>query len=178
MKCSNCGAEIGTNTQCAYCGTVQQQETPVSQQGVPVPPPYPTQQPYNGQPNVQQPPYTVPPQAAQQNPNGVPPYSVPPQAPQPPYPYGVPQQPPYPGQAPMVVNPSMQKSKIVAGLLGIFLGSFGIHNFYLGFTNKAVLQIILSVVTCGVAGIWGFIEGILILVGNINTDAQGIPLKD
>ena len=74
MKCSNCGAEIGTNTQCAYCGTVQQQETPVSQQGVPVPPPYPTQQPYNGQPNVQQPPYTVPPQAAQQNPNGVPPY--------------------------------------------------------------------------------------------------------
>ncbi len=25
-----------------------------------------------------------------------------------------------------------QKSKIIAGILGIFLGGFGIHNFYLG----------------------------------------------
>ena len=30
-------------------------------------------------------------------------------------------------------NPNA-KSKIAAGLLGIFLGSLGVHNFYLGFT--------------------------------------------
>lgn len=33
------------------------------------------------------------------------------------------------------------KSKIAAGLLGIFLGCFGVHNFYLGYTGKAVAQL-------------------------------------
>ena len=69
------------------------------------------------------------------------------------------------------------KSRLVAGLLGIFLGSFGVLNFYLGFTTKAVLQIVLSFVTLGIAGFWGFIEGILILVKYINTDANKMPLK-
>ena len=73
---------------------------------------------------------------------------------------------------------NQQKSKIAAGLLGIFLGAWGIHNFYLGFTKKGVIQIIVSVVTCGIGGIWGFIEGIMILVGSINTDANGNPLRD
>lgn len=70
-----------------------------------------------------------------------------------------------------------QKSKMTAGLLGIFLGGLGIHNFYLGYTGKAIAQIAL---TCcfGVGYIWGLIEGIMILTGSINTDANGIPLKD
>lgn len=34
------------------------------------------------------------------------------------------------------------KSKIAAGLLGIFLGSYGVHNFYLGYTKKAVVQLL------------------------------------
>ncbi len=71
-----------------------------------------------------------------------------------------------------------EKSKMAAGLLGIFLGAWGIHNFYLGNTNRGVIQLVLTLVTCGVAGIWGFIEGILILCGNINTDAKGNKLKD
>ena len=29
-----------------------------------------------------------------------------------------------------------------------------------------------------ISGIWGFIEGILILTGSINTDGRGIPLKE
>ncbi len=70
------------------------------------------------------------------------------------------------------------KSKLTAGLLGIFLGSIGVHNFYLGFTGKAIGQIAVSIFTCGIGSIWGFIEGILILCGNINKDAQGKPLKD
>ena len=36
-----------------------------------------------------------------------------------------------------------QKSILTAGLLGIFLGGLGIHNFYLGFTGKAIAQICL-----------------------------------
>ena len=70
------------------------------------------------------------------------------------------------------------KSKLAAGLLGIFLGGWGIHNFYLGFTGKGIAQIIVTIVTCGIGSLWGFVEGILILTGSINTDAQGIPLKD
>lgn len=74
-------------------------------------------------------------------------------------------------------NPAVQKSKLTAGLLGIFLGGLGIHNFYLGYTGKAIAQIFLSL-CFGVGAIWGFIEGILILCGNIDKDANGIPLKD
>lgn len=81
-------------------------------------------------------------------------------------------------QRPMVA----QKSKIAAGLFGIFLGSFGVHNFYLGYTTKAVIQLALTVATCGIgsfiSGIWGFIEGILILTGSISTDGKGVPLKE
>ncbi|MBO5164498.1 MAG: TM2 domain-containing protein [Ruminococcus sp.] len=69
------------------------------------------------------------------------------------------------------------KSKMAAGLLGIFLGAYGIHNFYLGYTKKAVIQLVLSLCTCGLAGIWGFVEGIMILCGSINTDANGNPLQ-
>ena len=69
------------------------------------------------------------------------------------------------------------KSKMCAGLLGIFLGAWGIHNFYLGYTSKAIIQIVVTIVTCGIGGIWGFIEGILILCGStITTDANGVPL--
>ena len=39
-----------------------------------------------------------------------------------------------------------QKSKLAAGLLGIFLGCFGVHNFYLGNTGKAVAQLLLTVI--------------------------------
>ena len=56
------------------------------------------------------------------------------------------------------------------------------HNFYLGNTGKAVAQLLITCLTCGVgatvSGIWGLIEGIMILTGSINTDGNGIPLKD
>lgn len=75
-----------------------------------------------------------------------------------------------------VPNPNA-KSKLAAGLLGIFLGSIGVHNFYLGFTGKAVAQLLITVLSCGalsvVSGIWGLIEGIMILAGNNNKDAKG-----
>ena len=74
------------------------------------------------------------------------------------------------------------KSKLAAGLLGIFLGAFGVHNFYLGNNGKAVAQLLITILSCGilsiVSGIWGLIEGILILTGSITTDAQGNPLGE
>ena len=75
-------------------------------------------------------------------------------------------------QAPQQTYPGAveAKSKMAAGLLGIFLGSLGVHNFYLGYTSKAVTQLLLTLVgwiLCGLgpiaAWIWGLIEGIMIL---------------
>ncbi len=86
--------------------------------------------------------------------------------------------------------PANAKSKLAAGLLAIFLGSYGIHNFYLGYTNKAVTQLVLTIVgivlSCVIIGvfivigvsIWAFVEGIMILTGSINTDGNGNPLTD
>lgn len=81
------------------------------------------------------------------------------------------------------------REKIVAGLLGIFLGSLGVHNFYLGNTTKAVWQLVLTCVGWIVFGlgpvvatVWGLIEGVLILSSNYGSawhkDARGIELKD
>lgn len=77
-------------------------------------------------------------------------------------------------------NGQPPKSKMVAGLLGIFLGSLGIHRFYLGYTGIGIVQIVVTIVTCGIGSLWGFIEGILILcgAGSYTTDADGNPLID
>jgi len=85
--------------------------------------------------------------------------------------------------APVTAGP---KSKLVAGILGILLGCFGVHRFYLGYVGIGIAQVLVTVIggiiTCGLgwaAGwVWGFIEGILILVGSFNKDAQGRPLKE
>lgn len=80
---------------------------------------------------------------------------------------------------------ALGKSKLAAGILGIFLGCLGIHNFYLGYTSKAVCQLLLTLVgwiLCGLgpiaAAIWGLVEGILILTGSITTDVKGNHLSD
>lgn len=76
---------------------------------------------------------------------------------------------------------SQRKSKVAAGLFGIFLGCFGIHNFYLGYIGKGIAQLLITFLSCGLLSwvtlIWSLIEGILILCGSISTDKQGIPLK-
>jgi TM2 domain-containing membrane protein YozV len=56
------------------------------------------------------------------------------------------------------------KSKVVAGILGILLGTFGAHKFYLGYTKEAVIQLVVSVVTCGAGGLIGLVEGIIYLM--------------
>ena len=112
--------------------------------------------------------YQVPPQGVPY-PQGQ--YQVPPQG----VPYGQP-----------IMNPIpygyKQKSKLAAGLLGILIGSFGVHNFYLGYTGKAVAQLLITLLTCGagavISGIWALIEGIMILTGSINVDGKNVPLTD
>jgi TM2 domain-containing membrane protein YozV len=77
-----------------------------------------------------------------------------------------------------------ENRKLIAALLGIFLGSLGIHRFYLGYTVIGVIQLVLGVaglLTCGITTvismIWGLVEGIMILAGaGITKDAKGVPL--
>ena len=72
-----------------------------------------------------------------------------------------------------------QKSKFIAGILAILLGTLGIHNFYLGYTSKGVAQILLFVFWLGwVSLIWGIIEGVMIFTDKIDRDAYGVPLSD
>jgi hypothetical protein len=70
------------------------------------------------------------------------------------------------------------KSKIAAGLLGIFLGAYGVHRFYLGYTGVGIIQLCVTVFTCGLGGLWGFIEGIMILTGSFDRDVHGRKLRD
>ncbi|RYD20212.1 MAG: TM2 domain-containing protein [Verrucomicrobiaceae bacterium] len=53
------------------------------------------------------------------------------------------------------------EKKLVAGILAILLGGFGVHKFYLGYTKEGIIQLLLSLVCIG--GILGIIEGILYL---------------
>jgi hypothetical protein len=73
-------------------------------------------------------------------------------------------------------QPLSDKSKLAAGLLQLFLGGFGIGRFYLGYNNIGVIQIVVTIVTCGIGSIWGLIDAILILSGNV-PDADGRTLR-
>ena len=69
-----------------------------------------------------------------------------------------------------------QKSRLVAGLLQLFLGGFGLGRFYLGYTGIGIAQLC-TLPLFGIGYIWGFIDGILILCRQLDLDGEGIPLK-
>ena len=73
------------------------------------------------------------------------------------------------------------KQWIVAVILAFFLGTLGIHNFYLGYTTKGIIQLVLTITVIGifVSGPWALIDFIMLLMrsGSYATDAQGQPLQ-
>lgn len=78
------------------------------------------------------------------------------------------------------------KSKVIAGILGILLGSLGVHNFYLGRVGLGLTQLLITVISLGflswVSAIWGIVEGILILTSTPGSkwhvDGNGFELSD
>lgn len=118
-------------------------------------------------------------------------------------PFQAPQQAPMFQQSPQPLPPQMMqapqypmtqaapKQMIVAALLAFFLGTFGVHNFYLGYTKKAAWQLgltmagyILSLVVVGIfliigVGIWVLVDFIMILMGSspYDRDNNGVPLQ-
>lgn len=63
------------------------------------------------------------------------------------------------------INPAWPiKSKIVAGILAILLGSLGVHKFYLGKIGMGIVYLLFC--WTGIPGFIGFIEGIIYLCSN------------
>jgi TM2 domain-containing membrane protein YozV len=106
-----------------------------------------------------------------------PPYGQPGQPPYPPPPpgaYGVSPTTPY-GIHPVTGIPYSDKSKLVAGLLQILI-PIGIGRFYIGDNRTGVLQLVVTLVTCGIGALWPFIDGIIILATD-SKDANGYMLR-
>ena len=122
-------------------------------EGPEVPPPPPS-----GQPTP--PPYGQP---------GQPGWPVPP-----PGAYGVSSSTPY-GIHPVTGIPYSDKSKLVAGLLQILI-PIGIGRFYIGDTKTGVIQLVVTLVTCGIGALWPFIDGIVMLATD-SKDANGYMLR-
>lgn len=80
------------------------------------------------------------------------------------------------GVDPITGIPYSDKSKLVAGLLGILLGGFGVGRFYMGNIGMGVAQILVTWLTFGIGALWPLIDGIIILAGNPK-DANGRPLR-
>lgn len=62
----------------------------------------------------------------------------------------------------MSTIPGSEK-KLVAGICGILLEAFGVHKFILGYTKEGIIMLVVSLLTCGLMGIVGLIEGIIYL---------------
>jgi len=59
--------------------------------------------------------------------------------------------------------PQQENKKMIAGILALIVGGFGVHKFYLGYQKEGIIQLIATIVTCGAATIIPFIEGIIYL---------------
>ncbi|WP_133912798.1 TM2 domain-containing protein [Streptomyces sp. NBC_00582] len=143
----------------------EQPQQPQPGYGYPNAGPYGTPQPGGqpgpyGYPQQGQPQPGYPPQAGYPAPGYVPPgtFTGDPNAPYGYDPYG---------------RPYSDKSKIVAGILQLTLGTLGVGRFYIGHVGIGLAQLF----TCGGLGIWALIDGIMLLTGNNTTDGNGRVLR-
>jgi len=77
-------------------------------------------------------------------------------------------------QVPAQGNPDA-KDRVIYVLLAVLLG-FGIHNFFAGYNNRAIIQLLVSLLTCGLGWfpmwIWGIVEAC-----TVTKDANGVNFK-
>lgn len=78
--------------------------------------------------------------------------------------------------------PQPPRQMLIVVLLALFAGLFGLHNFYLGYTNRGLAQLLVTVCTLGfgapIVWLWAVVELILIVTrsGSYAFDAFGRPL--
>ena len=124
-----------------------------------------------------------PPASAAPAPSAPPPQAGPtPPPPPPPLPAGAAPPPPTPFSQPVYVPPAPNyqqlplqpgpRTRVAFVLLGVFLGIFGMHNFYAGYNKKAAIQLAITVLTCFygavISWIWAIVE-----ICIIDKDAEG-----
>jgi TM2 domain-containing membrane protein YozV len=67
----------------------------------------------------------------------------------------------------------MPKSRLAYILLALFLGTFGVHNFYAGYTGRGIAQLLLSLISFGflspIVFIWAIIE-----ICTVTKDKDGV----
>ena len=85
-------------------------------------------------------------------------------------------------------NTVSSKSKAVAALLNFFLGTLGIHRFYLGKIGTGIIMLVLTIIGASTAifyvgwafvaivGIWDLIDFFIIILGKMK-DGQGKLVK-
>lgn len=61
----------------------------------------------------------------------------------------------------------LKQRKLIAGLVGIFVGYLGVHKFFLGYNKEGLIMLLVTLLTCGAGGavmsVIGLIEGIIYL---------------
>jgi TM2 domain-containing protein/RING finger family protein len=82
---------------------------------------------------------------------------------------------PPPQYAYPVAGAHIQKSRLTFILLGVFLGLFGVHNFYAGNTGAGIAQLCLTLLSCFILApivwIWNIVE-----VCTVDRDKAGVPM--
>lgn len=56
-----------------------------------------------------------------------------------------------------------ESKRITAGVFALLLGGWGVHKFYLGYSTAGIIQIALTLFTCGIGAFVPLIEGIIYL---------------
>jgi hypothetical protein len=79
-----------------------------------------------------------------------------------------------PESEPILESPPKSRTTFI--LLGALLGALGAHNFYAGYTKKAIWQLVITVVSLGFASpmtwIWAIID-----VCTVSQDARGVQFE-
>jgi TM2 domain-containing membrane protein YozV len=104
--------------------------------------------------------------------------------------------------APWPTRGRPEKSRVIAGILGILFGELGLHRFYLDYAEVGLCQLAMFVISFGavlayglatkmplgatlliatstaaLVWIWGAVEGAMILFGMMPHDGHGHPLR-
>ena len=68
------------------------------------------------------------------------------------------------------------KNKLAYILLGVFLGEFGIHNFYTGYIARGVIKLLITFLSFGtlfwISWVWSLVE-----ICTVRIDARGYPFE-
>lgn len=122
-------------------------------------------------------PYSSPPPV----PGTTPPVAHHPQQPHAPSAFQSPPRPQYTSVQPYGYSRTLQlpvsdKNRTASGVLQILFP--GVGRIYLGYAALGVIQLVLTIATCGLGSIWSIVDGILILSGKVRIDGYGRALED